>query len=91
MAEELKTNNMAYKMKGSPMLRNFGIGEKESPLKIWNVVIPAVISAATSIGIASSKSKQLKKKEEEEKRKQALNEAAEGIGGTDIGGKTKIA
>jgi len=32
MAEELKTNNkfkiMAYKMKGSPMARNFGIGSR---------------------------------------------------------------
>ena len=97
MAEELKTNNMAYKMKGSPMLRNFGIGEKESPLKIAplaalaiKAAIPAIIGAGTSVAISKSKQKEAKRKEDERKRKEALEGAAEGISG-EIGGKSRLA
>ena len=108
MAEELKTNNMPnfkkntspamkrtpYKMKGSPMQRNFGIGEKESPLKVAPVIIAAGISsligAGTSAAIASSKAKAAKRKEDERKRKEALAGAAEGISG-EVGSKSRLA
>ena len=77
-----------YKMKGSPMQRNFGIGEKESPLKIAPVIVAAGISsligAGTSAAIASSKAKA------ERKRKEALAGAAEGMSG-EIGGKSRLA
>jgi len=86
-----------YKMKGSPMQRNFGIGEKESPLKIAPIIaaaipyaVGAVISGGTAVAIASSKAKEAKRKEKERKRKEALEGAAEGIGG-EIGGKSRLA
>jgi len=91
-----------FKMKGSPMQRNFGIGEKESPLNLAAWVVPALtkaipyavgaaVTGATSAGVAVAKGKEQKRKEDEEKKQLALKEAAEGIGGTDISGKTKIA
>jgi len=94
---------MAYKMKGSPMLRNFGVGEKESPMKIvWapiiaaaaEAVVPALVTAAvgagTSVAVSKSKQKAAKKKEDERKRREALASAAEGISG-EIGGKSRLA
>tara|TARA_R100000781_G_scaffold112242_1_gene79333 strand:+ start:723 stop:917 length:195 start_codon:yes stop_codon:yes gene_type:complete len=44
MAEYVNDGAPKYKMKGSPMQRNFGI--KSSPMKIWPAIIKAVIGAA---------------------------------------------
>ena len=38
-----------YKMKGSPMQRNFGIGEKESPLKIAPIIAAAIPYAVGAV------------------------------------------
>ena len=59
---------MAYKMKGSPMLRNFGVGEKESPMKVLDPLTltligagaSALIGGGTSVAIAASKKKTTK-------------------------------
>ena len=45
-----------YKMKGSPMQRNFGIGEKESPAKLGTLATIAVgagISSAIGGGVSA--------------------------------------
>ena len=97
MAAELKTNNMAYEMKGSPMQRNFGVGEKESPLKVAPALAAALpyiyaagASAVASAGVgavsASVKKKRLKREADEKKKQDALKDAAEGIS-NDMGGK----
>ena len=44
MAEYVNDGAPKYKMKGSPMQRNFGI--KSSPMKIWPAIIKAVVGAA---------------------------------------------
>ena len=82
---------MAYKMKGSPMQRNFGVGEKESPMKVaWVVpVVTAAVSAATSIKLAKDAQAAKKKKEDEQKKQDALAEASQAIG-KEKGGKTRL-
>ena len=44
MAEYVNDSAPKYKMKGSPMQRNFGI--KSSPMKIWPAIIKAIVGAA---------------------------------------------
>ena len=44
MAEYVNDGAPKYKMKGSPMQRNFGI--KSSPMKIWPAIIKAIVGAA---------------------------------------------
>ena len=85
-----------FKLKGSPMQRNFGIGEKESPLKLEPLTtaligagVSALIGGGVSVGIASSKAKQEKRKKKEEKAQLALKEAEEGIS-EEIEGKTDL-
>ena len=44
-----------YKMKGTPMQRNFGVGEKESPAKVVGLAAAAIgagISAAIGGGVS---------------------------------------
>tara|TARA_R110000772_G_scaffold6088_1_gene21450 strand:- start:392 stop:688 length:297 start_codon:yes stop_codon:yes gene_type:complete len=82
-----------YKMKGSPMQRNFGIGEKETPLKVLPVVAPvaaavspwlvagatAAVGAGTSAKLAADKKVADDKRIAEQKREQALKEASDSI------------
>jgi len=85
-----------FKLKGSPMQRNFGIGEKESPLNLTGIEtaligagVSALIGGGVSVGIASSKAKQERRKKKEEKAQLALKEAEEGIS-EEIEGKTDL-
>ena len=79
-----------YKMKGSPMQRNFGIGEKETPLKVLPVVAAAVspwlvagvtaaVGAGTSAKLAADKKVADDKRIAQEKRELALEEASDAI------------
>ena len=75
------------------MQRNFGIGEKETPLKVLPVVAPvaaavspwlvagatAAVGAGTSAKLAADKKVADDKRIAQEKRKQALKEGADGI------------
>ena len=81
-----------YKMKGTPMQRNFGVGEKESPLKVLPLValkaaaigagISAAIGGGVSVKLASDKADADKKKQAELERTEALNEASDAITNT---------
>ena len=82
-----------YKMKGTPMQRNFGIGEKESPLKVLPIVAPvaaavspwlvagatAAVGAGTSAKLAADKKVADDKRIAEQKRELALKEASDSI------------
>tara|TARA_R100000544_G_scaffold27708_1_gene14460 strand:+ start:206 stop:481 length:276 start_codon:yes stop_codon:yes gene_type:complete len=78
-----------YKMKGTPMQRNFGVGEKESPAKVVGLAAAAIgagISAAIGGGVSYKLSKDKeaadKKKQAELDRIAALDEASEAITNT---------
>ena len=78
-----------YKMKGSPMQRNFGIGEKETPLKVLPVIaaaspwvvagVTAAVGAGTSAKLAADKKVADDKRIAEQKRELALKEASDSI------------
>ena len=79
-----------YKMKGTPMQRNFGIGEKESPLKVLPVIAAAVspwlvagataaVGAGASAKLAADKKVADDKRIAQQKRELALKEAADGV------------
>jgi len=81
-----------YTMKGSPMQRNFGVGEKESPAKLVGLAaaaigagISAAIGGGVSVGLSKSKEASDKKKAAELNRTTALNEASDSI--TNVGEK----
>jgi len=75
-----------YKMKGSPMQRNFGVGEKESPAKVVITTaaligagITAAIGAGTSAKLAADKKADAKRDAASAKREASLNEASDAI------------
>ena len=75
-----------YKMKGSPMQRNFGIGEKESPAKLGTLAtiavgagISSLIGGGVSAKLAADKKVADDKRIAQEKRELAIKEAADGV------------
>ena len=95
---ELKQNNMGtpFKMKGSPMQRNFGIGSPMKELGTLAIIglsalASGIVGGASTAVSSSAKAKKKKKLLAEQKASDALLSSQEGITeSVDKSGKTNL-